>query len=1201
MKHFLLFLTTVFFFLNAVNAQDNNAYWHNKERSLRYHPEGNDFVITNGERRFTRALYGTNTAFRVEAGDLPEFAMYLPGMGGNIKFGLVNQDSSKWLIDAKNIKARYRPGSMLYEITDPILGHGKLVISILAMADAEGAIIKFEAENISPATRLIWAYGAVTGRKFSRDGDMGPDPESVFYMKPEYCINNQYRIANNEFLLQHAANKNILIKGIVPTEASVAIVNARHQETPLALLHSIADSTPVVCGELLLKNKATHYFSFAKQDSSSDSGKDLATVYQNAETARQKIANRIKVVTPDPYINTIGGAIGIAADAIWESPSFMHGAIGWRMRLNGWRGAYAADVLGWHDRAREHFRAYAKSQLTKPDSGRVVADTVLNLARQQEKLGNSVFSSGYISRNPNGDFRPHHYDMNLVFIDQLLWHFNWTGDTAFVKEMWPLLKRHLAWEKRNFDVDDDGLYDAYAAIWASDALQYSGGAVTHSSAYNYRANKMAALLADMIGEDGSPYSKEADKILKALNTVLWMKDKGVYAEFKDALGLQQLHTQPAIWSIYHALDSDIADAFQSYQSIQYINNYIPHIPVKAKGLSDGFYTISTTNWMPYTWSLNNVALAELMHTSLAAWQAGKNDEAFLLWKSSLLESMYLGGSPGNFQQVSTYDGIRGEAYRDFADPVGMTGRSLVQGLFGILPDALNHTLMIKPGFPEAWNNASLQTPDIQFDFKRMGKKDQYNIRLLSQKGLHLKLLLKVKGKNIAGISVNGKKVSWQNIPDAIDVPMISITTGKAENYHIIIEWKGELINEGSSVKNVIADGNFTYSRPGIQIKKVYDPRQLFAFASLAGNSLTAAISSDTGYKTAFVQVEEGAFTYWRALNLLVKQPLEFVYDTEQKRNRLSFKIKNNSNSAVTTNVIINEGADKFQQKIRVEANGLSSLITVPAQNIIAGSNTVSVTLNNKTYRQNIINWNIENNSSQQLVPIPLNSYFNDKVNNIFKNQYLSPRPAVPTLQLPTQGIGDWTHPKLTANINDSGFRKNASANRFIIPQRISFETPADSNQSNIIFTSQWDNYPTQVVLPLSGHATHAYLLMAGSTNPMQSQFDNGKIRVTYTDGTTDSLMLRNPENWWPIEQDFFNDGYAFNTKAARPVRIHLKTGKSFSVFNDAENINNGKMIEGGAATVLDMPLNKNKSLQSLTLSALANDVVIGLMAVTLAR
>ncbi|MGN8055681.1 hypothetical protein ACTJKN_05360 [Pedobacter sp. 22163] len=43
----------------------------------------------------------------------------------------------------------------------------------------------------------------------------------------------------------------------------------------------------------------------------------------------------------------------------------------------------------------------------------------------------------------------------------------------------------MAWEKRVFDVDDNSLYDTYAAIWASDALQYSGRSGTPSSAYNY--------------------------------------------------------------------------------------------------------------------------------------------------------------------------------------------------------------------------------------------------------------------------------------------------------------------------------------------------------------------------------------------------------------------------------------------------------------------------------------------------------------------------------------------------------------------------------------------------------------------------------------------------------------------------------------------------------------------------------------------
>ncbi|MDP4291798.1 MAG: hypothetical protein Q8908_12005, partial [Bacteroidota bacterium] len=91
-------------FGNAQQLPDSKTiYWHNQERVMRYKPDGGDFVIVNGTRRFNRALYGTNTAFRVEAGDLPEFALYMPGMGGNLKFGLVGPNADKWLIKASKI------------------------------------------------------------------------------------------------------------------------------------------------------------------------------------------------------------------------------------------------------------------------------------------------------------------------------------------------------------------------------------------------------------------------------------------------------------------------------------------------------------------------------------------------------------------------------------------------------------------------------------------------------------------------------------------------------------------------------------------------------------------------------------------------------------------------------------------------------------------------------------------------------------------------------------------------------------------------------------------------------------------------------------------------------------------------------------------------------------------------------------------
>src|SRR4029078_10230415 len=132
----------------------------------------------------------------------------------------------------------------------------------------------------------------------------------------------------------------------------------------------------------------------------------------------------------------------------------------------------------------------------------------------------------------------------------------------------------------------------------------------------------------------------------------------------------------------------------------------------------------------------------------------------------------------------------------------------------------------------------------------------------------------------------------------------------------------------------------------------------------------------------------------------------------------------------------------------------------------------------------------------------------------------------PTLQLPTQGIGNWTYPLTTADIDDIGLRKLAGANNTIkYAENISFATPSDITLKNIAFTSQWDNFPKSVTIPISGKASQVYLLMAGSTNPMQSRIANGRITVTYTDGTADILDLVNPDNWWPIEQDYYIDGF----------------------------------------------------------------------------
>jgi hypothetical protein len=234
--------------------------------------------------------------------------------------------------------------------------------------------------------------------------------------------------------------------------------------------------------------------------------------------------------------------------------------------------------------------------------------------------------------------------------------------------------------------------------------------------------------------------------------------------------------------------------------------------------------------------------------------------------------------------------------------------------------------------------------------------------------------------------------------------------------------------------------------------------------------------------------------------------------------------------------------------------------------------------------------------------IDLSAVFNDRVTEIFKHDYVSPRSPFCSLSLPKQGFGSWCHPEMKSEVSDAGLRRasDEGGRKIFLPDNVPIQTPGSGDAKNVAFVSQWDNFPRQVEVPLQGNANCAYLLMAGTTNSMQSRFDNGEVVATYTDGTTVRLALNNPTNWWPIDQDYLIDDFAFRRPEPLPIRIDLETGK-VRILDMSSFKGQGGKIRGGAATVLTMPLDSSKALKSLTVKALANDVVIGLMSLTLGR
>ncbi|HWG17489.1 MAG TPA: DUF4450 domain-containing protein, partial [Acidobacteriaceae bacterium] len=170
-------------------------------RPLRYKPgtgeQAGEFIIRHGAEFFNRPIYGPpdSAGFRVDAGDKPEFSLYLPGHGGNLKLGFIVGEQSKWGAEANEVISRYRPGRMIYEIRDALLAKGMIRAELLTAGEGSGVLLKVEGSDLPANARLAWAFGGVSGRKGRRGGDIGCEVEPVsqfFQVRAEECSGNTF-------------------------------------------------------------------------------------------------------------------------------------------------------------------------------------------------------------------------------------------------------------------------------------------------------------------------------------------------------------------------------------------------------------------------------------------------------------------------------------------------------------------------------------------------------------------------------------------------------------------------------------------------------------------------------------------------------------------------------------------------------------------------------------------------------------------------------------------------------------------------------------------------------------------------------------------------------------------------------------------------------------------------------------------------
>jgi len=345
---------------------------------------------------------------------------------------------------------------MLYTVRDPLLGGGDIDLHLVTEAEGVGLHLTAHAHNTPPDLFLAWAFGGVSGRRGRRGGDIGCEIEPVsrfFQLEPGECTKNSYILrAAAADLKSEAADLHLAFPpGARLHLAEAALWNGGWQ----ALQRSSDDAPqPILVGSVPLDasaaadGPAVHLL--IRQTSSAEASPQIDPAVSFGARTRQLAAmsESVKITTPDPFIDASVGALVHAAGALWDDSQkcLMQGAVASRTPLPGWRGPYALDAIGSHDRMREHLRYWIKRQNQTPlpasqDPDAPVtgpADAGTHLTRKESLL------------HSNGDLSGDSYNMNLVFFDALVRHLRWTGDLDLAREVWPALVRHMDREYRLF-------------------------------------------------------------------------------------------------------------------------------------------------------------------------------------------------------------------------------------------------------------------------------------------------------------------------------------------------------------------------------------------------------------------------------------------------------------------------------------------------------------------------------------------------------------------------------------------------------------------------------------------------------------------------------------------------------------------------------------------------------------------------------
>lgn len=1037
------------------------------------------FAIHNGTAFYNRPLFGTSEPGMVLSGDRPAFAYLAPtatGKMGNLYLGVITDRGAKWLHEFSSIDTVYQPGWTRHVVSDAVVPGGEIEVGLVPLATAEGFTVRLKwRKPTAEKVTLVWLYGGASG---AGTDTRAPLPLEQIHLKSADASRNVVSVWGEIFSLTapslnsgHVVGRCDLEGRLEGKAAEASLGSPAHavraplSATSVAVFHAPWPSGRTTAHLLFVMNSV---------EESEKLARDPAGTFDRALDHYRRLAGQARVKTPDPHFDLAVEAMVIANDGIWRSPAFLHGATSWMIPYLGWRGWYGPEALGFHDRVRSAILAFAAKQVQRGEERGGIPHTLF--------VGN-VF-----------------YNMAEVYLDQIYYHYQWTGDRKLLASLFPVIEGILAWEKRRLDPDGNSLYESCLNTWISDSHWYNGGDTTQASSYMYRANLLAADAAAVAGRDAEPYRREAAAIRTRMNEKLWLAASGHYIEFIDRIGLKRPHLEPELPTIYHPIEFGLADPFQAYQMLRFTETAL----VNERDLPGGGRLAWSSRWAPnsnrsYTHSTYELAFGEQLNLAIAYYRAGQYEQAYDLIKGSYAP-MFQGAVPGGISSHAYSNGAQ-RGGPEFADGLSMFARAAVEGVFGILPEMQNELIHISPGFPAAWNDASITTPDLTYTFHKTASSITMEAATARDARIHFRIPL--LGADAVEAWVNGSRAE-AHLEAGIGRAFLDVTGPRGRKATLRVTWKPRRAVVLSPA--VVATGeSFTVTAEGTRIRELKDPQRVLDQVRREEQSLTGTVTGSTGHRTLFVLTDAGE---WHAIHVEVRPPLE-IRDARvhAATGGCRFALRNNTDRPWQIRMRVRwAGVDgnidgvlppHSANTYRAAGDGTALL---PGTNVLEVENLTAEVPYWPEAKGDGLTWrtvSLEPHFSESLPTVLLRNFWSTEVPYAVCRDY-----AIDHLKLFGIRMRIPDDSRLRSEVNAQGL--------FVTRYGIPFAQRREGN--NMVALSRWPGHPTTVKMVVRRPARRVYLLLSALAFPTQSHIANARVTLHYEDGGQASTELENPRN-----------------------------------------------------------------------------------------